>query len=902
MKKVFNISVWSFFLSLITFGGLILSTPKAVHANNYQVTGTVSNSSLVGIADTVVDVIDVTTQNTVVSAVTDVAGNYTLTLVEGTYHVRVTPPGGSGYGMATALNKAVSGNTVLNFVLVQASASVSFSGRLLDVLGNPVPGLQIQLGLESGPLLTATTNANGEYLFNLAPQNVFVSIPPINSINNSSLALASGFTLQGNGHYFAVDNDTILDIILPSKKVDVHVQDSFGSPIAGASVYAERNYFWNCELTIGPSQACGYSYYPSFSPVNTDANGNVTLWLFPNPTGSSYAITVLPPGGSNYSIVTEQAVSILTDTNLTITLTEQNVTLSGRLLDPLANPVPGVQIQLGLESGPILTAATNQNGEYFFSLSPQNVYLSIPLSHYLDFGLAVPYEYTLQGNGHYFAVSDDTVLDLTLPSKKIDVHVQDSNGNPVIGAAVYAEKFYGFNSELTIGPTPAAGSSRYPSFAPRITSANGDVDFWLFPTPSSGDGNYYNIVVIPPSGSPYQLTTLSNVHVTTDAALSVTMAEESVALSGRLLDSLTNPVPGVQVLLGLRSGVVLTSTTNANGEYSFSLSPQDAYLSIFINSNSNPALAVPRNYTLQGNGNYFPINSDTVIDIVLPSKKVDVHVQDNNGNPIAGAAVYADRNYLWNCGLTIGPTQACGYSYYYSGSPVITDSAGNVSLWLFPSPIGGSYSITIIPPGNSNYAIYTLNNLAVTTDLTEIISLQLLSNPPVISTTSLPQATVGAAYSRMIEATGDNGPLVWSRASGNLPDGFTLNPSTGQLSGTPTLAGTYTFAIQVANAFGQITSQSFSMIVNAPTSIIRNNLPDVRIGHNYNQTVTATGGALPLTWGVSAGSLPSGLSLNTATGVIAGKPTTLGNYGFTVRVLDANNVSATKSFNIQVKP
>lgn len=65
-------------------------------------------------------------------------------------------------------------------------------------------------------------------------------------------------------------------------------------------------------------------------------------------------------------------------------------------------------------------------------------------------------------------------------------------------------------------------------------------------------------------------------------------------------------------------------------------------------------------------------------------------------------------------------------------------------------------------------------------------------------------------------------------------------------------------------------------------------------------TLTATGGATPYVW--SADGLPTGLTLDTATGEITGTPTVIGASGVTVTVTDANDATATASFSITVNP
>ena len=59
-----------------------------------------------------------------------------------------------------------------------------------------------------------------------------------------------------------------------------------------------------------------------------------------------------------------------------------------------------------------------------------------------------------------------------------------------------------------------------------------------------------------------------------------------------------------------------------------------------------------------------------------------------------------------------------------------------------------------------------------------------------ITTTNLPSATVGVAYSQTLAETGGMTPITWTITSGALPVGLSLNASTGVISGTPTKPST----------------------------------------------------------------------------------------------------------------
>ena len=77
---------------------------------------------------------------------------------------------------------------------------------------------------------------------------------------------------------------------------------------------------------------------------------------------------------------------------------------------------------------------------------------------------------------------------------------------------------------------------------------------------------------------------------------------------------------------------------------------------------------------------------------------------------------------------------------------------------------------------------------------------------PTITTSSLPNGKVGEAYSEALTADGTE-PITWSISGGALPDGLTLNETTGEISGTPTAAGTASFTVKAENSAGSDTKE-----------------------------------------------------------------------------------------------
>jgi hypothetical protein len=71
-----------------------------------------------------------------------------------------------------------------------------------------------------------------------------------------------------------------------------------------------------------------------------------------------------------------------------------------------------------------------------------------------------------------------------------------------------------------------------------------------------------------------------------------------------------------------------------------------------------------------------------------------------------------------------------------------------------------------------------------------------------------------------------------------------------------------------------------------PLDIITSACPNGTVGTAYSCQLTASGGAAPYTWSITAGTLPSGLSLNTSTGTVSGTPAASGTSNFTPQVTD----------------
>ena len=218
---------------------------------------------------------------------------------------------------------------------------------------------------------------------------------------------------------------------------------------------------------------------------------------------------------------------------------------------------------------------------------------------------------------------------------------------------------------------------------------------------------------------------------------------------------------------------------------------------------------------------------------------------------------------------------------YTDASPLPAGAVGveawdNGSGWQIDSFSAGDLSSTPPPPPATSAPVFTADS------------------PPTT-------AVVGQAYTYTFAASGSPAPSF--AASGTLPPGLSLSAG-GTLSGTPTAPGAFGYSVVASNSAGSTTSAAHTITVSpsasAPVFTASSPPTAAFVGVPYAYTYTASGTPAP-TFALGSGTLPPGLTLG-ADGSLAGTPTTLGTFSFTVVATNPVGTASSAAATISVGP
>jgi hypothetical protein len=255
-------------------------------------------------------------------------------------------------------------------------------------------------------------------------------------------------------------------------------------------------------------------------------------------------------------------------------------------------------------------------------------------------------------------------------------------------------------------------------------------------------------------------------------------------------------------------------------------------------------------------------------------------------------------------GSTLTVTKGTPFSYQIpaaGGTPpyIWKVAAGALPAGIVLDPNTGALTGTPTVAGTTSVTVQMTDSKSQT--IQKALTITVTGSPLDIATSSITNAVRGTSFSQQLNATGGKPAYSWAVTAGALPGGLTLASSTGIISGTPSAVGTFNFTVTATDADTHTVSKAFTITVVAPP-LSATGVPALSglKGSLLTYQLSANGGTPPYTWSVSTGTLPSGLSLSSTTGLISGVPTVAGSFAFVITVRDAAGVSATTSVLIKL--
>ena len=161
-------------------------------------------------------------------------------------------------------------------------------------------------------------------------------------------------------------------------------------------------------------------------------------------------------------------------------------------------------------------------------------------------------------------------------------------------------------------------------------------------------------------------------------------------------------------------------------------------------------------------------------------------------------------------GPTSGGTAITITGQYFTGATAVTIGGNPVTSF---SVVSATSITAVVPAGNVGPADVVVINPDGTGTKTGAFTYQAPAVVMSPAAGALPGAVVGTAFSQTVSASGGTAPFTYAVTTGTLPAGLSLDPATGAIVGTPTVAGSYSFTVTATDAANQTASAAYTLAV-----------------------------------------------------------------------------------------